>query len=248
MDAKAAGASRQRRSEQVFPIEGVRLTEEALTSGWLARLVLYSPELSPRGLEVVAGFREQGAQIELVSAEVLKAASDTKTPQGLVAAVEQRSLPLPTRLDFLFIPDRISDPGNLGTMLRSAAAAGVQAVLLPPNTVDAFAPKTLRAGMGAQFRIPIHSLEIPALRSVLEGMQVCLAAAEQGNSYTRMDFCIPTAILIGSEAEGVSPELAELASTFTHIPMPGGGESLNAAVATGILLFEVVRQRRPLTR
>ena len=235
--------ARQRRTDQTIVIEGVRLAEEALHGGWHANLVIYDENLSPRGRTALEGFQAQGAQIELVSEEVLHAVSDTQTPQGLLAALEWQRLPLPPQLDFIFIPDQIHDPGNLGTMLRTAAAAGVQAVFLPPETTDAFAPKALRAGMGAQFCLPINTLGYEEIGSHLQGLQACLAAADQGSAHTLIDFCQPTALIIGSEAQGASPEIARLATYLVHIPMPGGGNSLNASVAAGILLFEVVRQR-----
>jgi TrmH family RNA methyltransferase len=128
-------------------------------------------------------------------------------------------------------------------MLRTAAAAGVQAALIPPETGDPFAPKTLRAGMGAHFRLPILNLDYPTIAASLEGFQVCLAAAWQGIGYTQVDFRQPSALVIGGEADGASPQISQLATCRVRIPMPGGGESLNAATAAGILLFEAARQR-----
>jgi TrmH family RNA methyltransferase len=234
---------RRRAEDHVFVVEGVRLAEEALKSGWQAQLVIFSEDLSDRGRSVVEGFRAQGAQVEQVKESVLRSASDTQAPQGLVAAIAWRVLPLPPQPDFLFIPDRVRDPGNLGAMLRTAAAAGAQAALIPPESSDAFAPKTLRAGMGAHFRLPILNLDYPQFTANLEGFQVCLAAAGQGISYTQVDFRRPSALVIGGEADGASPQIGQLATCRVSIPMPGGGESLNAAVAAGILLFEAARQR-----
>lgn len=235
--------SRQRRQEGLFVIEGVRLAEEALAAGWQARLLLFTPDLADRGRLVLDGFAARGAPLEQVSAQVLRAASDTQTPQGLLAVLSQRDLPLPRPLDLVFIPDQVRDPGNLGTMLRTAAAAGVQAVLCPPETADAFAPKVLRAGMGAHFRLPVHSLDWDSIAHHLPPLNVYLAAMNEGLPYTRADFRSSLALIIGGEAQGASPQARRLARTAVHIPMPGGGESLNAAVAAGILLFEIARQR-----
>ena len=235
--------SRERREAAAFVVEGVRLVEEALAAGWEAQLVLYTDDLSERGRLVLDGFALRGALLEQVSAEVLHAASDTETPQGLLAVLSQRLLPLPPAPDLVFIPDRVRDPGNLGTMLRTAAAAGVGAVFCPPETVDAFAPKVVRAGMGAHFRLPVHSLDWEAIAHHLAPLQVFLAAMQEGLAYTRADFRSPLALIVGSEAQGAGPQARRLAHSLVHIPMPGGGESLNAAVAAGILLFEVARQR-----
>ncbi|OGO33914.1 MAG: hypothetical protein A2W35_03745 [Chloroflexi bacterium RBG_16_57_11] len=235
--------SRERRQAGAFVVEGVRLVEEALAAGWEARLVLYTEDLSERGRLVVDGFAARSAPLEQVSAEVLRAASDTETPQGLLAVLTQRLLPLPATVDLVFIPDRVRDPGNLGTMLRTALAAGVGAVFCPPETVDAFSPKVLRAGMGAHFRLPIHSLDWEAIAPHLAPLKVFLAAKDEGLACTQADFRPPLALIIGGEAEGAGPQARRLANACVHIPMPGGGESLNAAVAAGILLFEVLRQR-----
>lgn len=234
---------RLRREEAVFVIEGVRLAEEALAAGWPTRLVVYSDELNERGLAVVAGFTERGVAVEAASPQVLRAASDTEAPQGLVAALDYRALPLPDELDFVLIPDRMRDPGNLGTMLRTAAAAGVQALLCPPETVDAFAPKVLRSAMGAHFRLPVHLLEWDEIAARTERLGLVVADAEKGEPYDRFDFRAPLALVVGSEADGAGPQARRLAEGYVRIPMPGAAESLNAAVAAGILMFEAVRQR-----
>jgi TrmH family RNA methyltransferase len=130
-------------------------------------------------------------------------------------------------------------------MLRTSAAAGVGAVFLPPGAADAFAPKVVRAGMGAHFRLPIHSLDWDAIREQVatRGLRVYLADARAGVVCFQADFRSPCALLIGGEAGGASEAGQALAQQSVHIPMPGGSESLNAAAAAAVLLFEVVRQR-----
>jgi TrmH family RNA methyltransferase len=235
--------ARQRREQHAFVVEGVRLAEEALAGEWDARLVLYTEDLNERGKAVVEGFAARGAAIELVSEAVLRSVSNTETPQGLVVALDWRVAPLPAPLDFVFIPDKLRDPGNLGTMLRTAVAAGVQAVFLPPETADAFAPKVLRAGMGAHFRLPVQSLGWEAISKTISGLNIYLASAGEGLAYTQADFRSPLALVVGGEAEGASSQASRLATGYVHIPMPGGSESLNAAIAAGVLMFEVLRQR-----
>jgi TrmH family RNA methyltransferase len=237
--------SRERRHSQAFVVEGVRLVEEALTAGWQAQLVLYTQDINARGQKVVDGFRSQGAQIEAVSETVMSAASDTQAPQGILAVLPILSLPCPEKLDFVFIADAVRDPGNLGTMLRTAAAAGVQAVFLPPGTVDLYSPKVVRSAMGAHFRLAVHVLSWEEIRSKVKtaNLRVYLAAANAGTSYTQMDFRLPLSLVIGGEASGAGSEGQQLADAYVHIPMPGQVESLNAAIAAAVLLFEVVRQR-----
>jgi TrmH family RNA methyltransferase len=156
-----------RREAEAFVVEGVRLAEEAAEAGWPTQLVLYTQSLGQRGRQVVDRFVAQGAPVEMVAEHVLHAASDTQSPQGVLAVVAMQTLQLPAALDFLFIPDAVRDPGNLGSMLRTAAAAGVQAVLVPKGAVDAYAPKVVRAAMGAHFHLPILSLGWDEIASLL---------------------------------------------------------------------------------
>ena len=237
-----------RREEKAFVVEGVRLAEEALAAGWEARLVLYSEEISPRGLSVVEGFIRQLAPVEHVTSQALKAAADTETPQGLLAVFPMRELPRLEQPDFLLILDEIRDPGNLGTILRTAEAAGVQAALLSPGSADPFAPKVVRAAMGAHFRLPLQRIDWDEMHKYLRplvenGLHIYLANSSGGKAYTRADFCCPLALIVGGEAQGAGSEALDLAQEKVHVPMPGGAESLNAAVAAGVLLFEVLRQR-----
>lgn len=244
---KLQAQSQARREEQLFVAEGVRLCEEALAAGWPARLVIYTDDLSQRGVALLEGFAAQGAALEQVSGQVLRSASDTQTPQGILAVLPQRSLPLPVPLELAFIPDNVRDPGNLGTMLRTAEAAGVGSVLLPPGTADVFAPKVVRAAMGAHFRLPIYALDWGEIEHLVQsaGLRVIVATADAGTDYTRADLRSPFALVVGSEAEGAGPKAHLLADEQVRISMPGQAESLNAAVAAGIILFESARQRKP---
>ncbi|MCC7130462.1 MAG: hypothetical protein B6D39_01660 [Anaerolineae bacterium UTCFX2] len=235
---------RLRRAEKTFVVEGVRLVEEALAAGWKARFIIHTQDLSERGQKVLQGFAVQGAPIEQVTESVLHSASATVSSSELLAALEWLDLPLPSKPDFVLIADQIRDPGNLGAMLRTALAAGVQAALLPPETTDAFAPKTLRAGMGAHFRLPIRSLAWEAITQYLKDVPLLLAATDEGAPYTQTDLQAPFALIVGNEAQGASPAARQAAGGCLHIPLPGKSESLNAAVAAGVLMFEAVRQRQ----
>jgi len=237
--------AKDRREEQAFIIEGVRLAEEALNSNWPAELVLYTEELSERGRAITETFRMRGKEIESVSSKVMRSISDTETPQGILVLLHRRELILATSLDFVLIPDGVRDPGNLGSMLRTAAAAGVQAVFLPPGTVDAYSPKVVRAAMGAHFRLPILEISWQEVKTrlVTDSLDIYLAAMEGGIRYDQADLRHPLALIIGGEASGASPDAERLVGARLHIPMPGGSESLNAAAAAAIILFEIVRQR-----
>ena len=211
-------------------------------------MVLYTHGLGARGMDALEVFQKQDVQVEQVQEHVMKAASDTKTPQGILAVLTNKQLEIPTPLDFVLLADGIKDPGNLGTILRSAAAAGVQAVMLPPGVVEPFSPKVIRAGMGAHFRLPIQSLPWPEIETRLTGLDVWLAASRGALPYTDVDWNRSLALIIGGEAHGASPPALALAQDRVRIPMARGVESLNVGVAAGVLLFEIARQRRAAGR
>lgn len=233
-----------RREAQVFVVEGVRLAEEAAAAGWKTRLCLFTEGLIPRGQKLVDDLGKDGVECILVAEHVMKSASDTQTPQGVLLVVEQKVLPIPPQPDFVLVLDQVRDPGNTGTLLRTAKSAGVQAVLFTPGSTDAFAPKVVRSAMGAHFSLPIQTLPENELAAFAEEhhMAVWAAAADADQAYNQVDLAAPLALVIGSEAHGVSHQLLQSAAGL-RIPMPGGGESLNAAIAGAVLMFEVVRQR-----
>ncbi len=239
------GRSRERRRAHAFVIEGVRLLEEALQTAWPMRFLLHTADLDGRAQAVVESARQRGVDVVLVSLEVMRAASDTETPQGVLAVAERMPLDAPESPDFVLLPDGVRDPGNLGTLLRTALAAGADAVLLPPGNVDPFAPKVLRAGMGAHFHLPVLSLSWDEIARRVQDwrLSMCLADAAGAHLYTEVDFTQPTGIIIGGEAGGAGTQARALASCTVRIPMPGAIESLNAAIAASVVMFEVVRQR-----
>ncbi|KAF0107622.1 MAG: RNA methyltransferase TrmH family [Anaerolineaceae bacterium] len=238
------GRPKERRAAGAFAAEGVRLVEEALAAGWPFRFVLAGETLSERGRELVKKLEAKSVEVERITDALLGSVSETETSQGILAVLDHSPLPIPQSPDFVLILDQVRDPGNLGALLRTAAAAGVQAVLLPPETTDAFAPKAVRAGMGAHFRLPVHAAGWSEIRRICEsaGLKALLADMD-GESCWQTDLRVPLALVVGGEAEGASEQARSLAHDKISIPMPGGSESLNAAIAGAILLFEVVRQR-----
>ena len=237
-----SGRAKERRAAGAFLAEGVHLVQEALGGGWDFQFVLYDESLREKGKTQLEGLTSHGVDVEEISANLMRSISETETPQGILAVLNESRLPIPTSPNFLLIPDQIRDPGNLGTLLRTAAAAGVQAVLIPPETTDAFAPKVVRSGMGAHFRLPIHSVAWDEVEKLTKGMHVYVADME-GQSCWETDLRPPIALIVGSEAEGASESAHKLAGMKISIPMKGNMESLNAGVAGSVLIMEVVRQR-----
>ena len=243
------GRAKERREAGAFVAEGVRLIEDAVNADWPFRFVLFDETLSERGKSNVESLKSRGVECDEIPSSLMKSLSDTETSQGILAVLQLTQLPitnyqLPNHPTFLLVPDSIRDPGNLGTLIRSADAAGVDAVLIPPETTDPFAPKVVRAGMGAHFRLPIVSMGWEEIGRVSEsGSQRVVVADMEGESCWEMDLRQPLMLIVGGEAEGASESARKLASQRIKIPMTGKTESLNAAVAGSVLMFEVLRQR-----
>ena len=237
--------SRYRRRTRRFVVEGVRLAEEALRAGARPEKLFYCPaSLNPRGQAVVAAYEVQGVPIWEVTPEVMATMSATETPQGLLLVLPWLQRPWPQKQDFMLLVDGLQDPGNMGTVLRTAWAAGVQGVWVLPGTVDIWSPKVVRSAMGAHFYLPCRRLDWEDLPAALQGLRVYVTDPHGGVEYTQVSWKAPFVLVIGNEAHGVREPLRDLADLYVYIPLAPGVESLNAAVATGILLFEARRQRQ----
>jgi TrmH family RNA methyltransferase len=237
---------RVRQSARQFVVEGVRLLEEALQAGVPLVQLFYTAEVesSSRGAALLAAAKVVSGEVHQVSRAVMNAMSDTETPQGVIAVLPWPELPPPDRAGLLLILDGLRDPGNLGAILRSAAAAGVAYVCLAPGTVDPYNPKVVRSAMGAHFRLPVAA-DVPwrEIRELCAGRNVYLADPSGETRYFDVDWTAPCALIVGGEAKGAGQEIRSLARKRISIPLQRGVESLNAATAAAIILFEAVRQR-----
>jgi RNA methyltransferase, TrmH family len=236
-----------RRRERLFVVEGVRLLEEALAAGARPELVLVAPEQlerTPRGAALLD--RLTGFSTWQVTDTVLKTLSETVTPQGAIALfpIPEQTLG-PATGPIVLVLDGLRDPGNAGTILRSAQASGVVRTVAFVDSVDAYSPKVVRAAMGAHFRLTIlEDAHFPDLLPRLGRRPLYLAVAEDGIAYDRVRWTEDCALIVGGEAEGAGPEAIGAATHRVTIPMAGPTESLNAAMAGTILLFEAARARR----
>jgi TrmH family RNA methyltransferase len=237
------GRPKERHMNNAFVVEGVRLVEEAYLAGWVFEFALFTNSLSRRGQLLLEQLKLNGVDVDEVPDHLLNTASSTENPQGILAVLPIKMLPIPEQIDLILILDAIRDPGNLGSLLRSATATGVQAVFLTPGCVDAFAPKVVRSGMGAHFHLPIHELAWNSIRQRLQGFSLVLAEVNAPLACWQVDFRGRSALIIGGEAEGASPEAHQVCNESVHIPMTSGTESLNASAAGAILMYEVKRQR-----
>lgn len=228
-------------------LEGVRLAEEAIGSGIIPQIAVFSDGLSERGMGLVNSLFGKPCQIIKVPQDLLSRISATESDQGLLLVTALPKPNFPSRADFVLILDGIKDPGNMGTILRTAAAAGTQLVIAAPGCVDIYSPKVLRSGMGAHFSLPVIEMSWPEIIQTHQKQPqtpgIFLAESSLGKPIWEIDFTNPAWVIIGGEADGAGKEARDVATEFALIPMPGKCESLNAAIAAGIILFEIVRQR-----
>lgn len=255
-----------RKKSKAFVVEGIKLVDEALEYGKVLEVVcseslydeIISGDLSGNHLlaendKNITNYVKKGSSLLVVSDMVFKSMSETKTPQGILAVVEmpdyglldkgflEQAYTKNGKIKLLVLEDT-ADPGNLGTIMRTAEAAGVTGVIMGKGTVDIFNPKVVRSTMGSIFRLPfVYVEDVKATIKELKKMGISFYAAhlKGKKSYKDIKYSDKSAILVGNEARGLSNEVAELADNYVIIPMSGKVESLNAAVAAALMMYEV---------
>jgi RNA methyltransferase, TrmH family len=235
-----------------YLIEGVRLVEEAIAADVEIVQVLASFERTNERLDqLLDQVRAKGIPVTECSDPVLAHVADTQTPQGIVA-IAKKPEPVDGFLDMsqananlVLLVDGIQDPGNLGTIIRTADAVAADAVFVSDNTVDPYHPKVVRAAMGSLFHLPVLEQSLPDRIDSLRqyGFQIIGSSSHQGDVYYNVDLRGPHALVVGSEANGISQELEPYVDKWLRLPMLGKAESLNAAIAASVMMYEVVRQR-----
>ena len=240
---KSLKDAKGRKAHEAFLVEGKRMTEEALRSGFPVEALLLRPDTEPEGEALLrsAGLPEN-PPVYVLPDHVFAAVCDTKTPQGLAAVLGIR--PRPLSGDRLLALDGLQDPGNVGTILRTADAAGFDGVLLSPDCADVFSPKVLRATMGSIFRVGLAFPEsLPDRLGQLkrEGYAILSSQLDGDPFYARTGIGNKLVLVIGNEGNGVSAPVRALATCRLRLPMRGGAESLNAAVAAGIMMYDLMK-------
>ncbi|MFN8372123.1 MAG: RNA methyltransferase [Anaerolineae bacterium] len=230
--------AKARRKEGKIALEGVRLLRDACEQRHVPEFVFYTAKADP---ELLRDLEARRFALFEVSDEVMRHISATEEPPGVVGVFPTPQPTLPEHPQRVLILDAIRDPGNMGTLLRTAAAAGVQAVLLSPACVDPYNPKALRGGMGAHFRIPLAAQSWPQIAAYCRECAVYLADGAGDVDYDRADWSRAWALVIGSEAHGAGDESRRLAHARITIPMAAHTESLNAAAAAAVILFHALR-------
>lgn len=239
--------SGERKKSGLFVIEGLRIFMEAQAA--LVHRIYASESFIAAHGKLLDGF-----EYETVSDNVFRQMSDTRTPQGILAIMKMPAYNIPditsAKNPMIIVLENIQDPGNLGTIMRSAEGAGAAGVIMSRDTVDIYNPKTIRSTMGSLFRVPFIILDdiyktVCGLKD--EGVKIYAARLDGSNEYYRENYCGPCAVMIGNEGNGLTDKLSSCADKYIRIPMEGSLESLNAAVSASVIMYEAARQRHEKT-
>ena len=245
-EIKQIKIKKHRWEKKVFIAEGLNFVDE-IPDSFHVEAYLFSKSFAEKN---IIDFYEEKAPVYILKNEIFNTLSDTMTPQGIMAIVgEKRYNPedIVKRGDFFIVCEEVKDPGNLGTIIRTADSFGVKGVFLTKDCVDLYSGKVLRSTMGSIFHIPIvQGLETARIMELLKKYDISPIGAHLSGRKTpdAIDLKRPCAILIGNETRGLSDEISASCSDLVKIPMPGKAESLNASVAAAVLMYETLRQRR----
>ena len=250
---RSLGNKKTRHEEQKFIVEGVRAVEELLKTPGTRFVVVFTEELgqNQRGKKLLAELDKNKIEKYLISGQELEQVSECDTPSGILAVVQTREVSLEDILSpekpFLVILDDLQDPGNAGTIIRTAEAAGVTGVVLSQSSVDPYNSKVVRASMGSILRMPvIRHGNIPSLLDRLKarGIRVIACATQGAKYYYEEDWCLPLALVLGNEGAGLKKDLLAKVSSTVKIPQKHSVESLNVASAGAIIMYQVVEKAR----
>lgn len=240
---KLADSARARRQSRTTLLDGAHLIEACLQAGGELRTLVLSAQVSSALADPFVAASPQARRLVL-SEELFALLSPVATPSGVLAEAAWFAPPRPSGPDLVVLLEGVQDPGNLGSILRSAAAAGANAAVLDRACADAWSPKALRGGQGAQFFLPLEESADAGAWLAGKALQSVALSLDAEASLYELDLTRPTALLFGNEGAGLSEALRAAASVRARIPMPGRVESLNVGAAVAAALFEVVRQRR----
>lgn len=244
-EVKKLKDKKHRTKSSSFLVEGLRFVKEAIESDFNVEALIISDKILDKFYDLgIDSIELENTRVVNVSDEIFTTVCDTESPQGILAIVKNKALEISEENGFYVLADRIQDPGNMGTIIRTAHAAGALGVILTKGTVDIYNEKTLRSTMGSIFKVPIiedNNLELTkSLRD--KGFKLVTSTLETDNNFFDVNLKDNVIISVGNEGNGISEELKNLSDIAVKIPMPGNAESLNAAVAASIMIYEVVRQ------
>lgn len=246
-ETKKLKERKNRNKQKKYLIEGFRLVEEALKAKANIETIFYIEDIEEKAINIINKYNYKGKIFKLNKSLFLEIC-ETENPQGLLAVVLMNNTNTVLNGEFYLLCDKVQDPGNLGTIIRTAHASGIDGVILTKGTVDIYNDKTIRSTMGSIFYVPIIQDEnLNVIRELKEkGFSIVATSLEGKNDFFDEDLTGKVVITVGNEGNGVSKEVYDISDKMVKIPMPGGAESLNVGVATSIILYERVRQTRTL--
>lgn len=233
-------SGKRRRAENALVLEGARLIEDALGAGVQPDYILFSPTASDTSQALLQRLASTSIECLEVEAALFDDLSETQNSQGILAVCPFLELPTPASIQFALILDHVADPGNMGTILRTASAVGVDVVIVAQHGVDPSNPKVVRGAMGAHFRLPIRRWDWEQVAAL--GLPLFMADAHGTHTIYEQNWQLPLGVVIGGETRGFAESAHQLSLEVVRIPMVAG-ESLNAAVAASVILYEIYRQR-----
>ena len=223
-----------------YIVEGIKMVKEAISENQEIELIAIREDFK-------INFDTKNIKIITVSSKVFNDISDVKTPQGILAVIKKKpNKQIETNTDYILALDSLQDPGNMGTIIRTADSANINQIIINKTTVDPYSPKVIRSTMGAIYRTNI--IEVEDLKATLKemkskGFQIITTDLKATQSIYDINYNNKTVVVIGNEANGVSQEILQTADKKVIIPMLGKTESLNASIAASIMIYEYVRQK-----
>lgn len=245
-DIKKLKEKKYRMSSNMFLVEGFRFTREALNSNFeVVNIFISASGEAKYESSSMEDKLQKNTKVYGVSDSLFKSVCDTDNPQGILAVVRNTPVELKYDYGFYMLADKIQDPGNMGTIIRTAHAAGALGVIITKGTVDIYNDKTLRSTMGSIFKIPVIYDENLSLVQKLksDGFKLITSSLDTDNNFYNIDLTQKVIISVGNEGNGICEDVYNMCDIKVKIPMPGGAESLNAAVAASIMMYEAVRQK-----
>lgn len=238
---------KNRNKNSKYIIEGFRLVQEAFKAKVDVDYLIVTKDGNEKMDLYLSDYISNQVKIYEISDNLFKELVSTENPQGILAVINMNIKPMNFHGEFYLLCDKLQDPGNIGTIIRTAHAAGVQGIILTKGTVDIYNEKAIRSTMGSIFYIPIHYDDdnLSLVKKLKEqGFKLVVTSLETDKDFFQEDLCGKVVLTVGNEGNGVSKEVFELADTKVKIPMPGNAESLNVAIATSVIMYEKVRQDR----
>lgn len=243
-ELKKLKEKKYRKQKNQFIVEGIRSINEVISSSYKIEYLLYSDKFEDKIETFLKDEKTKDIQFYNVTNDVLKLLCSTETPQGIVAIVNIKKFNIVDELNgFYVLVDKVQDPGNIGTIIRSAHASGAKGVILTKGTVDVFNDKAFRSTMGSIFHIPIIEDDESFIEKLKDNkFKFVVSSLQTDKNFFEVNLKDNLVICVGNEGNGISKEIYDLADIKVKIPMPGGAESLNVAVASTVMMFEIVRQ------